>query len=245
MAPAVKYVLTPDRVAQLEGQKQGITRFSFTGAHNILERIPTNIGQWCRLRFALWHWLSPIGNVFKTCHDAAPNEEGGKIKERRRSGKVNAVAHEVYGPSNQLNADADGGEGDGTGQASNRNLRIALQALAFQLAWDVVMAHLVPGHMMQKAITLAEGFSTNPLAFMCFFDNKYFMQPGGQVHLWDPPEFATKVAAIWNPADEGFATFFARMTTIYYLGELPTGKARRSQRRLLRVFGIRQIPTLA
>jgi hypothetical protein len=135
----------------------------------------------------LWYWLSSIiGNVFKTCHchDAAPNEEGGKIKERRRSGKVNAVAHEVYGPtSNQLNVDADGGEGDGTGQAPNRNLRIALQALAFQLAWDIVMAHLVPGYMMQKAITLAEGFSTNPLIFVYFFDNKYFMQPGGQVHL--------------------------------------------------------------
>jgi hypothetical protein len=41
------------------------------------------------------------------------------------------------------------------GQASNQNLRIALQALAFQLAWDIVMAHLVPGYMMQKAITLA------------------------------------------------------------------------------------------
>jgi hypothetical protein len=109
-----------------------------------------------RLRFALWYWLCTIGNAFKTCHDAAENEEDGKIKERRRSGKVNTVAHEVYGPINQPNAGAEGGEGDGTGQASNRNLKMALQALPFQLAWDVVMAHLVPGYMMQKAITLAE-----------------------------------------------------------------------------------------
>jgi hypothetical protein len=120
-------------------------------------------------------WLCSIGNVFKTCHDAANNEKEGKIKERRRSGKINAVAHEVYGPGNQLNVDSEGGEGDGTGQASNRNLRMALQALAFQLAWDIVMAHLVPGYMMQKAIELAEGFSTNPLVFMYFCDNKYFM----------------------------------------------------------------------
>jgi hypothetical protein len=70
--------------------------------------------------------------------------------------------------------------------------------------------------MMQKAITPTEGFSTNPLAFMYFFDNKYFMQPGGQVHLWDPPEFAIKKTATWDPASsEGFATFFARMTTIW------------------------------
>jgi hypothetical protein len=65
----------------------------------------------------LWYWLCTIGNVFKTCHDAAGDKKGGKIKERRRSGKINAVAHAVYGPSNQLNVDADGGEGDGTGQA--------------------------------------------------------------------------------------------------------------------------------
>jgi hypothetical protein len=134
-----------------------------------------------------------------------------KIKERRRSGKVTTIAHELYGPSNRLNVAAGGGIADGLGAASNANLRIALQALAFQLAWDVVMAHLVPGYMIQKAITLAEGFSTNPLVFMYFFDNKYFMQPGGQVHLWDHPEFAIKKAATWNPADEGFATFFARM----------------------------------
>ena len=38
MAPAVRYVVTPNRVSQLEGQKQGITRFGFTGAHDILER---------------------------------------------------------------------------------------------------------------------------------------------------------------------------------------------------------------
>jgi hypothetical protein len=70
------------------------------------------------------------------------------------------------------------------GQAPNANLRIALQALAFQLAWDIVMAHLVPGYMMQRAITLAAGFTTNPPTSVYFFDNKYFMQPGGQVHLW-------------------------------------------------------------
>jgi hypothetical protein len=69
--------------------------------------------------------------------------------------------------------------------------------------------------MMQKAITPAEGLSTNPLVFMYFFDNKYFMQPGGQVHLWDPPEFAIKKTATWDPADEGFATFFARMAIIW------------------------------
>jgi hypothetical protein len=36
-------------------------------------------------------------NVFKTCHDAAGDEAGGRIKERRRSGKANTVAHEVHG----------------------------------------------------------------------------------------------------------------------------------------------------
>jgi hypothetical protein len=41
------------------------------------------------------------------------------------------------------------------------------------------------------------------------------MQLGGQVHLWDPPEFAIKKDAIWNPANEGFATFFARMAIIW------------------------------
>jgi hypothetical protein len=152
--------------------------------------------------------------VFKTCYDAAGNEAGGKIKERRRSGKVNTVAHEVYGPNNQLNVAADGSVGDGLGATSNANRRIALQALAFQLGWDIVMAHLVPGYMLNKAIMIAEGFSTNPLTFVYFFDNKYFMQPGGQVHLWDPPEFAIKKNTIWNPADEGFATFFARITII-------------------------------
>jgi hypothetical protein len=160
---------------------------------------------------AMHHWQ----RVQNLCHDAAQTEKDGKIKERRRSGKINAVAHEVYGPNNQLNVDADGELGDGLGAATNANLKIALQALAFQLAWDIVMAHLVPGYMMQKAITLAEGFSTNPLVFMYFFDSKYFMQPGGQVHLWGPPEFAIKKAATWDPADEGFATFFARMTIIW------------------------------
>ena len=174
-----------------------------------------NTEQWVKLRFSIWYWLTSIGNVFKTCHDAAGNEANGKIKERRRSGKINTVAHEVFGPGNQPNVAANGSEGDGTGQASNRNLKIALQAMAFQLAWDIVMAHLVPGYMMQRAITIAEGFTTNPLVFVYFFDNKYFKQPGGQVHLWDPPEFAIKKSATWDPSVEGFATFFARMTIIW------------------------------
>jgi hypothetical protein len=215
MAPAVKYVVTAIRVSQLEGQKQGVSRFSYTGAHDILERTTTNIEQWVKLRFSLWYWLTSIGNVFKTCHDAADTEADGKIKERRRSGKVNTVAHEVYGPGNQLDVAEDGSVADGMGQASNQNLRMALKALAFQLAWDIVMAHLVPGYMLQRAITLAEGFTTNPLLFVYFFDNKYFMQPGGQVHLWDPPEFAIKKSATWDPSVEGFATFYARMTTIW------------------------------
>jgi hypothetical protein len=163
MAPAVKYVVTHQRVSQLEGQKQGINRFSSTGAHDILERTPKNTEQLVKIRFPLWYWLTSIGNVFKTCHDAADTEANGKIKERRRSGKVNTVAHEVYGPGNQLNADDEGNLADGVGQASNANLRMALQALAFQLAWDIVMAHLVPGYMLQRAITTAEGFTTNPL----------------------------------------------------------------------------------
>jgi hypothetical protein len=117
MAPAAKYVVTPNRVSQLEGQKQGTIRFSFTGAHDILERTTKNIGQWIKLRFALWHWLSSISNVFKTCHDAADTEADGKIKEHRRSGKINAVAHEVYGPGNQLNADAEGGNPSNSGPA--------------------------------------------------------------------------------------------------------------------------------
>jgi hypothetical protein len=128
MAPAPKYVLNPDRAAQIEGQKQGmLPRFSSTGAHDILESTTKNIEQWVRLRFALWYWLCTIGNAFETCHDAAENEEGGKIKERRRPGKINAVAHEVYGPSNQLNVDAEGDMADGTGPAASiRNLKIAL-----------------------------------------------------------------------------------------------------------------------
>jgi hypothetical protein len=74
--------------------------------------------------------------------------------------------------------------------------------------------------MQNKVIVLAAGFCTNPLIFVHFFDKKYFMQPGGQVHLWDdPPEFAIKKArkkdAIWNPANEGFATSFARMAIIW------------------------------
>ena len=108
MAPAVKYVVTSERLAQLEGQKKGITRFGSTGAHDILERTMNNTEQWVKLRFSLWYWLTSIGNVFKTCHDAADNEANGKIKERRRSGKINAVAHEVIGPSNQPNVAANG-----------------------------------------------------------------------------------------------------------------------------------------
>jgi hypothetical protein len=119
--------------------------------------------------------------VFKTCHDAAEEKDR---RQDQRAPKIGQGQHRrprsIYGPGNQLNVSADGGIGDGLGAASNANLRIALQALAFQLAWDIVMAHLVPGYMIQKAITLAEGFSTNPLIFMYFFDNKYFMQPGGQ-----------------------------------------------------------------
>jgi hypothetical protein len=142
MAPCFVYSPTPDRAAQLERQKQGITRFASTGVHDIVERTLTNIERWCKIRLSLWHWLCAIGSVFKTCHDAAPNEAGGKIKERRRSGKVNAVAHEVCGPSNQVNVAAGGSEGDATGLSSNRNRRVASKALAFQLGWDIVMAHL-------------------------------------------------------------------------------------------------------
>jgi hypothetical protein len=83
------------------------------------------------------------GSAYKTCHDAAPNKAGGKIKECRRSGKVNTAAHEVYGPGNQLNVGADGGVAGGLGAASNGNRRTGLQALAFQLGWDIVVAHLV------------------------------------------------------------------------------------------------------
>jgi hypothetical protein len=41
------------------------------------------------------------------------------------------------------------------------------------------------------------------------------MQPGGQVRLWDPLEFAIKKSATWDPSVEGFATFFARMAIIW------------------------------
>jgi hypothetical protein len=215
MVPAVVYTLTPERAAQLEGQKQGITRFAFTGVQDILERHPINSKNWCRLRMSMWYWLCAIGSAYKTRHDAAPNKAGGKIKERRRSGKVNTVAHEMYGPGNQLNAGADGGVAGGLGAASNGNRRTALQALAFQLGLDIVVGHLVPGYMQNKAIVLTAGFCTNPLIFVYSFDNKYFMQPGGQVHLWGPPESAIKKEAIWNPANAGFATLFARMTIIW------------------------------
>jgi hypothetical protein len=140
--------------------------------------------------------------------------------------------------TNQVNVAAGGSEGDGTGLASNRDLKIALQALAFQLAWDIVMTHLVPGYMMQKAITLAEGFSTNPLAFMHFF----FLRQQVLHAAWRPSSSPgpsrvryQERCHLWNPADGGFATPFARMAIIWDLGELPTGKARRSQRRRLQV----------
>jgi hypothetical protein len=85
--------------------------------------------------------LPPIA-ITSTCHDAADDEAGGKIKERRRSGKVNMLANEVYGPSNQINNAADGSLGDGQGALSQRSRQADLQALAFQLGWDIVMAHL-------------------------------------------------------------------------------------------------------
>jgi hypothetical protein len=159
--------------------------------------------------------LTAIGSVIKTCHDAADDEAGGKTKERRRSGKVNTLAHEVYGPSNQINNAADGPLGDGQGVLSRCSRQATLQALVFQLGWDIVMAHLIPGYMQNKAIVLAAGFCTNPLLFIAFFDKKCVTQPSGQVHLWDPPEIAIKKNAIWNPATEGFATFFARITIIW------------------------------
>jgi hypothetical protein len=161
VAPAAKYVVTPNRISQLEGQKQGITRFSSTGAHDILERTTKNIEQWIKLRFALWHSLTSIGNVFKTCHDAADPESNGKIKERRRPGKANTHRRprSIWSRKSTQRGSSPAMAAlpilYGMGQASNQNLRIALQALAFQLAWDIVMAHLVPGYMMQKAITLA------------------------------------------------------------------------------------------
>ena len=124
------------------------------------------------MRLSLCWFLAVIGNVFKTCHDAADDEAGGKTKERRRSGKVNTLAHEVYGPSNQINNAADGSLGDGQGVLSQHARQAALQALAFQLGWDIVMAHLVPGYMQNKAIVLAAGFCTNPLIFTAFFDRK-------------------------------------------------------------------------
>jgi hypothetical protein len=124
------------------------------------------------------YWLCAIGNVFKTCPDAAENEAGGKNKERRRPGTANKVANEVHGPNNQVNADTGGSKADGTGASSNRNRRIALQAVAFQLGWDIVMAHLVPGYMLKKTIVLAAGFRTNPLIFVYFCDNKYVLQSG-------------------------------------------------------------------
>jgi hypothetical protein len=74
------------------------------------------------------HWLAMYSKPATTRH-AADDEAGGKIKERRRSGVVNMLAHEVYGPSNQVNRDADGTLGDGAGQLSNRARREALQAL--------------------------------------------------------------------------------------------------------------------
>jgi hypothetical protein len=237
VAPAAKYVVTPNRASQLEGQKQGIARFSFTGAHDILERTTKNTEQWVKLRFALWYWRTSIGNVFKTCHDAADTKFNGKIKERRRSGKVNTVAHEVYGPGNQLNVADDGSEADGTGLASNRNLRTALQALAFQLAWDVVMAHLVPGYMMQRAITLAAGFTTNPLTVRVLFRQQVLHA------AWRPssPLGSTRIRyqeiCHLGPIGRRLRNIFRSHGD--HLGELPAGKARRSQRRRLRVFGIR------
>ena len=102
----------------------------------------------------------------------------------------------MYGPNNQVNVDADGAVGDGTCALSNRNRRIALQALAFQLGWAGCYRNGTTGWFRD----------TNPLIFIAFFDKKYFTLPGGQVHLWGPPEFAIKKDAIWNPATEGSAT---------------------------------------
>jgi hypothetical protein len=77
------------------------------------------------------------------------------------------------------------------------------------------MAHQIPGYMQNKAVVLAAGFCTNPLIFVAFFDKKYFTQPGGQAHLWYPPEIAIKKNAIWNPTTEGFATLSARISIIW------------------------------
>jgi hypothetical protein len=88
-------------------------------------------------------------------------------------------------------------------------------SLAFQLGWDIAMADLIPGYMQNKAIGLAAGFRTNPLVFIAFFDKKYFTQPGGQVHLWGPPEFVIKKNAIWGPTTEGLATSFARISSTW------------------------------
>jgi hypothetical protein len=144
-------------VAQLERQKQGIGRFASTGVHDILERLPINIENWCKIRPSMWYFLCAIGSAFKTCHDAAGDEAGGKTKERRRSGKVNTVAHEVYGPNNQINNAADGSLGDGQGvlsQISALSSSSFTGPAAFQLGWDIVMAHLVPGYMQNKTIVL-------------------------------------------------------------------------------------------
>jgi hypothetical protein len=132
-------------VAQLERQKQGIHRFASTGVHDILERLPINIENWCKIGLSIWYFLCAIGNALKTCHDARGGRRSGRqarpksAEDRARSQGQHrrrvAVAHEVYGPNNQVNVDADGAVGDGTGALSNRNRRIALQALAFQLGW--------------------------------------------------------------------------------------------------------------
>jgi hypothetical protein len=124
-------------LVQLERQKQGIHWFAFTGAHGILERTTKSIEDWCKLRPSMCYFLALIGNVFKTCHDAADDEASGKTKERRRSGMVNKLAHEVYGPNNQVNRDAGGALalGDGAGLLSNRARREALQVLWPSNCW--------------------------------------------------------------------------------------------------------------
>jgi hypothetical protein len=53
------------------------------------------------------------------------------------------------------------------------------------------------------------------ILFISFFDKKYFAKPGGQVHLWDPPEYEIKKDISWGPSTTGFATFWAQISLVW------------------------------
>jgi hypothetical protein len=98
---------------------------------------------------------------------------------------------------------------------------LALQQalVAFQLAWDIAI-YGTPGSRIHDAESdhACGRVQHQPTGIHVFLRQQVFhaaWRPSSPFGPSDPPEFAIKKAATWDPADEGFATFFARMTTIW------------------------------